>query len=157
MFGILGRGSRSPLPDKRNLIRWVLFNFIIGNADAHAKNISLLHGEPGSKEGPRLAPFYDLVCTQIYDHLSTRQAQKIGGEYRFKRIASRHWDRFATSIGVSPKYLRSIGLVLCEKTEENAAILAEDIGRAHAGTETLKKIVQVIEWRVNRLRGELGG
>ncbi len=58
---------------------------------------------------------------------------------------------------MSPKYLRSIGLVLCEKTEENAAILAEDIGRAHAGTETLKKIVQVIEWRVNRLRGELGG
>ncbi len=157
IFEVLSRGSRSPLPDKKKLLQWVLFNFLIGNADAHAKNISLLHGESGRQEGPRLAPFYDLVCTQIYDHLSTRQAQKIGGEYRFKRIASRHWDRFATSIGVSPKYLRSIGLVLCEKTEENAAILAEDIGRAHAGTETLKKIVQVIEWRVNRLRGELGG
>ena len=37
LFRILARGSRSPLPDKRELLTWVIFNFLIGNADAHAK------------------------------------------------------------------------------------------------------------------------
>jgi len=132
IFEALARGSRSPLPDKKDLLKWVLFNFIIGNADAHAKNISFLHGELGDERGPRLAPFYDLVCTQVYDQLSTKPAQKIGGEYRFKHIASRHWDRFATSFGINPKYLRSLGLELCEKIEENASIVADDIGCTHS-------------------------
>ncbi len=61
IFEVLARGSRSPLPDKRDLLKWVIFNFLIGNADAHAKNISLLYGEFGEISGPRLAPFYDLV------------------------------------------------------------------------------------------------
>ena len=155
IFEALARGSRAPLPDKRDLLKWVMFNFLIGNADAHAKNISLLYGEFGENMGPRLAPFYDLVCTQVYDQLSSKQAQKIGGEYRFKYIASRHWDRFATSIDVNPKYLRTVGLELCEKVEKNVATLSYDIGRAHSGAETLKKIVQVVEWRISRLRGEL--
>jgi len=156
IFEVLARGSRAPLPDKRDLLKWVIFNFIIGNADAHAKNISLVYGEFGEDFGPRLAPFYDLVCTQVYDQLSKNQAQKIGGEYRFKAIAGRHWDRFAASIDVNPKYLRTIGLELCEKVEKNVSAMADNIGRAHSGVETLDGIVQVVEWRIKRLRGEFG-
>jgi serine/threonine-protein kinase HipA len=156
VFEILARGSRSPLPDKRELIRWVFFNFLIGNADAHAKNISFLYGALGDTKGPRLAPFYDLVCTQVYGHLSTKQAQKIGGEYRYKNILSRHWDRFADSIGVKPKYLRSLGLELCAKIEKKVPALAVEIGEVHEGRETLNKIIWVIEGRARQLRVEFG-
>ncbi len=156
MFEALSRGSRSPLPDKRDLLIWVLFNFIIGNADAHAKNVSFLYGKTGDRGGRRLAPFYDLVCTEVYDQLSKNQAQKIGGEYRFRYIASRHWDRFASSIEVNPKYLRSLGLELCEKIAENAPLLAAEIGEAHAGAKTLDRITRVIERRIERLGTELG-
>ncbi len=45
-----------------NLYRWTVFNILIGNHDAHMKNISFLVG-PG---GITLAPFYDLVSTVIY-------------------------------------------------------------------------------------------
>ena len=41
------------------LLRWTLFNALIGNGDAHLKNISLLAGP----EGYALAPHYDLVST----------------------------------------------------------------------------------------------
>jgi serine/threonine-protein kinase HipA len=41
------------------LLRWTLFNVLIGNGDAHLKNISLLAG----REGYSLAPHYDLVST----------------------------------------------------------------------------------------------
>ncbi len=155
MFEALSRGSRSPLPDKRDLLKWVLFNFIIGNADAHAKNVSFLYGSIGDGKGCHLAPFYDLVCTEVYDHLSKNQAQKIGGEYRFRYIVSRHWDRFASSIEVSPKYLRSLGLELCEKVEEHAPLLSVEIGQAHSGAGTLDRIIQVIERRTQQLRAEL--
>ncbi len=39
----------------------VIFNFIIGNGDAHAKNFSILYTD----EGPRLAPSYDLLATVV--------------------------------------------------------------------------------------------
>ncbi len=156
MFAALARGSQSPLPDKRNLLIWVLFNFIIGNADAHAKNVSFLYSTIGKGKGRRLAPFYDLVCTEIYDQLSKKQAQKIGGEYRYGYIASRHWDRFAASIEVKPKYLRSLGLGLCAKVEEKVPSLSVEMGNAFPGTNTIDKITQVIGRRVQRLRKELG-
>ncbi|PKO86340.1 MAG: type II toxin-antitoxin system HipA family toxin [Betaproteobacteria bacterium HGW-Betaproteobacteria-12] len=45
-----------------NLYRWTVFNILIGNHDAHMKNISFLVGA----NGITLAPFYDLVSTVIY-------------------------------------------------------------------------------------------
>ena len=42
--------------------RWVMFNYLVGNADAHAKNLSVLID--GGRPGYRLAPFYDLVCVR---------------------------------------------------------------------------------------------
>lgn len=157
LFDVLAHGSRSPLPDKRDLLRWVLFNVIIGNADAHAKNISLLYGGLGENAGPRLAPFYDLVCTQVYPQLSSKLAQKIGGENRFKYIAGRHWDRLAASLEVNPKYLRSLGLAMCENVEENLSAVSDEVSRLGPGAETIGKIVRVVEEGVRRLRGGWGG
>ncbi len=155
MFGILGRGSRSPLPDKRNLIRWVLFNFIIGNADAHAKNVSILFGGPHGEFAPRLAPFYDLVCTRIYGGLATKMAQKIGGEYRPESLRRRHWERFAEAIGVNFRYLCGVGLDLCKKIEDLADPVREEISRTRPPTGTLEEITGVITSRMERLRRDL--
>jgi serine/threonine-protein kinase HipA len=156
IFEALARGSRSPLSDKRDLLNWVLFNFLIGNADAHAKNVSFLYGETGDVGLPRLAPFFDLVCTQVYDHLSDKLAQKIGGEYRHKFIVGRHWDRLAAGIEVNPRYLRSLGLELCQKVEDIAPALSEEIGKAYAGSKTLEQVSGVIEMRSSQLRAGLG-
>ncbi len=56
-------------------MNWVIFNYLIGNSDAHAKNISLLL----LPEGPVLAPFYDLIPTRVYAHygLASGMAMKI--------------------------------------------------------------------------------
>lgn len=42
--------------------RWIVFNTMIGNSDAHLKNISFLVDQ----DGKRVAPFYDLLCTAVY-------------------------------------------------------------------------------------------
>ncbi|MBC8423056.1 type II toxin-antitoxin system HipA family toxin [bacterium] len=152
LFKILARGSVSPLPDKRDFLTWVIFNFIIGNTDAHAKNISFMLGGTDDDMEPRLAPFYDLVCTAVYKSLSRKQAQPIGGEYRPLFIRRRHWDRLAASIDVKPGYLRTVGLGLCDKVEERATRLAAEIGDTCSGIETLGAITRVIEERIGRFR-----
>jgi serine/threonine-protein kinase HipA len=48
--------------DLLHVQRWVKFNYLIGNSDAHAKNISIMI----SAQGCTLAPFYDLLSVQTY-------------------------------------------------------------------------------------------
>jgi len=50
--------------DPRELLRYVTFNVIVGNADLHGKNVSLLQRADGSIG---LAPLYDVMCTTYYD------------------------------------------------------------------------------------------
>lgn len=62
---ILRRHSVRAATDVPAFVELVAFNYLIGNADAHAKNYALLH----ASEGLRLAPAYDLVSTAVYpDH-----------------------------------------------------------------------------------------
>lgn len=84
-----------------SLLNWVIFNYLIGNSDAHGKNISLLL----LPEGPMLAPFYDLLSTRIYAHygLTEGLAMKIGGENDPGAIQKKHWELFAEEIGIKPR------------------------------------------------------
>ncbi|MCE1227090.1 MAG: type II toxin-antitoxin system HipA family toxin [Geobacteraceae bacterium] len=98
---LLRRTSIRPGRDLQALIDWVIYAVLTGNCDAHAKNISLLLLD----DGPRLAPFYDLISTRIYAHygLMNRLAMKIGGEAEPAALRREHWQRFAEEIGVKPK------------------------------------------------------
>jgi len=92
-----------------------IFNLIIGNADAHAKNFSLLHVGGAI----RLAPLYDLLSTAAYPDLSARLAMKIAKKATLKEIEPRHWDRFAADVNIGAPYLRWRVRQICE------AILAQ--------------------------------
>jgi serine/threonine-protein kinase HipA len=87
--------------DVLSLLNWVIFNYLIGNSDAHGKNISLLL----LPEGPMLAPFYDLLSTRIYAHygLAEGLAMKIGGENEPGAIQKRHWELFAEEVAIKPR------------------------------------------------------
>jgi len=63
----------------------LLLNFLLANADAHAKNFSLLSYER-EYEGRAIydvevAPLYDVVCTAVYPRLSRELAMSIGGSF----------------------------------------------------------------------------
>lgn len=59
----LANACRSPAVARTRLFSWLVFNVLVGNSDAHLKNLSFLV----SNEGIRLAPFYDLLSTASYD------------------------------------------------------------------------------------------
>jgi len=91
---VLRQHSALPIADLSVLIRWVAFNYLIGNEDAHGKNLALLY----TPDGLRLAPFYDLVCSTVYRGLSRNAAMGIGGERRHAYVERRHWERFADAM-----------------------------------------------------------
>ena len=88
--------SIHPAIDLTNLLHWIIFNFLIGNADAHGKNLAFII----TSQGPQLSPFYDILCTQIYPELSERYAMKIGGENRPQWIQKRHWEKLSESLNI---------------------------------------------------------
>lgn len=61
------------------LVGAMVFTVLIGNSDAHAKNLSLLLDPPGAVQ---LAPLYDTVPTMLFDKLKVRCAMWVGGVHR---------------------------------------------------------------------------
>ena len=61
----------------------IVFNYIVGNCDSHGKNYSLLHFDDGSV---RLAPFYDLLSTTVYEDISRFLSMKIGQRRRIDDV-----------------------------------------------------------------------
>lgn len=111
MFDLLTKHSSRPAVDRLLLLQMVVFHFLLGNADAHAKNFSLLLG-PGEV---RLAPVYDALCTLVYASLAPRLAMKIDSRYAFDEVTAAHWAKFATGVGLSPPLVRNR---LCTMAEE---------------------------------------
>ena len=73
----------------------LLFNLLIGNADAHGRNFSFLNRR-GER---RLAPYYDLVCTLAWPALSTRLAMKIGTVWEIREVRETHLKQMAEESG----------------------------------------------------------
>ena len=59
----LASACRSPAVARSRLYGWLVFNALLGNSDAHLKNLSFMV----SHEGVQLAPFYDLLSIAAYD------------------------------------------------------------------------------------------
>jgi serine/threonine-protein kinase HipA len=101
---LLRKSSAAPAVDLLGFLDALIFNLLIGNADAHAKNYSLLlEGD----RTPRLAPLYDLLSTRVYGpRFGRKMAMKYGREYRPDRIRGRHLDRFAEELGLASRRVR---------------------------------------------------
>lgn len=122
---ILRRHGSLPSEDLRLLVRWGLFNWLFGNGDAHAKNISLIFYPAG---GIRLAPFYDLVCTRVYKSLDHHLAMSLGAQFDPGAVLQRDLEAHARELQVSPRMVREN---VAEFLETGTQRLAEAIAEFH--------------------------
>lgn len=76
---------------RMGLLRWALFQYLIGNCDAHGKNISFFCRAAGLS----LAPFYDLVSGVQYDGLDHELAMAYGDGFKLNDIHPYDWALFA--------------------------------------------------------------
>lgn len=107
--------SSRPALDLQAFVQWLFFNLYVGNNDSHAKNLSL-YAPQG--EGPRLTPFYDLMCTRLYPGLSSEFAFRLGGEVHPGQMGRAHMQGLATQVGMSANYLRTVARGLAARLPE---------------------------------------
>ena len=96
------RTCRVPAAAKSAAMSWMAFNYLIGNGDAHAKNISFLM--TGGKPEP--APAYDLLCVDAYHH-DRHLTMSIGGMNQAGWVEGCHWDAFALMHAIDPRAMRT--------------------------------------------------
>ena len=98
VLALLGTTGTDGPRNLRLFVLYLLFNYLMGATDAHAKNYSILLGTGGTA---LLAPLYDVASIAPYQSLSPRRrkplraAMAIGGENRFGMLGSKHLEQLS--------------------------------------------------------------
>ena len=152
-FDLVRSATRPSAPQILRLLDYVIFNALIGNHDAHAKNFSLLY----SGKTPVLAPFYDTLSTAVYPTLTQKMAMKIGSKYKFSEVQARQWAQFAEGVGFTKAQAKRRILELAKLLPATARKLQSDPGHRFAGNAVVEQINTLIEQRcaltIRRLSG----
>ncbi len=118
----------------------IIFNFLVGNNNAHGKNFSLIYQERTSPTGAstRLAPLYDVLSTAYYPELSKKMAMKIGSEYESDGIRPKHFEQLAEEAGLSKPMMK-------RRVPELAEIILSRLPQfttEHPVTNSVAKLIQ---------------
>lgn len=144
VMDLLNEVSAVPAQDRPTLWSALVFNFLIGNCDAHGKNFSLLY----DRSTPHLSPLYDLVSTAVYKNLNKRLAMSIDGARWLDKTDTRAWEELAKEIRFSGLYARRTVTELATRVTSQAQQLA---GTDEHSSDIVSEIVAGIEERARRL------
>ena len=140
--------TRVPARGLLALLDLVAVNYLVGNHDAHGKNVSLLYAPASSAAS--LAPAYDVLSTVAYassHRMSRKMAMRIGGEYRPEYVRARHVDRMLEDAGLAvPSGRRRLhGLAL--RASAVARVVRAEFDGGGWGAPVLDEIVSIIDAR----------
>jgi serine/threonine-protein kinase HipA len=114
------------------LLALTTFNVAIGNTDAHAKNLAVLHADDGTLS---LAPAYDVSPHRYYEHSGRRAAMDVNGTFDIDALTASDLVAEAATWGVQAS---RAGTVVRETLEglrlalQEATLLPGASERAHA-------------------------
>ena len=136
---------RVPGVDRERMFDHIMFAWLVGNCDAHAKNYPIL--EPGTGRA-RLAPIYDMVSTECYD-VEDKLATSIGREVDLNRVNRKAIEALGKRIGFKSgdaiERLHDLG-----ERVVNAVNEAKDKGLEHgpvAGAKWKTRVANACKWR----------
>jgi serine/threonine-protein kinase HipA len=102
------------------MLRWALFQFLIGNSDAHGKNFSFfVH-----RQGLEPAPWYDLVSVVQYPGIDHELAMAFGDAFSLDEVGAFQLADFAKRCGVDRRLLKREALRLAKLATEHAPVQA---------------------------------
>lgn len=128
IFTLIRDFSHRPQDDVQRFLDALLFNWIIGGTDAHAKNYSFLLAEGGQV---RLAPLYDLSSALPYPRdiplQKARLAMKIGSTYHLAKIDDQQWQKAAKAWQIPLSQLEQQQADLCAKLPEALDAITKEL------------------------------
>jgi serine/threonine-protein kinase HipA len=145
-FALLREISSAPVLDLARLLDAVIFNFLVGNNDAHAKNFSLIYRSGET----RLAPLYDVVSTCYYPELTREMAMRIGREYRWDRVTKKSFEQLAEDAGLAKPLVR-------RRVPELAENVLASLGAPAIAHPVAEALAEQIRARCNDCLRDFGG
>lgn len=133
----LAQMCRSSAVARTRLYQWLVFCVLVGNSDAHLKNLSFLV----SKNGIELAPHYDLLSVACYESRSfdqegwpmqTRLAWPILGKHRFAELNADVLLEAGTLLGLAESTARRLLSSMQQRIGTEAGKLYEQVSMQNA-------------------------
>ncbi|MDO4289636.1 MAG: type II toxin-antitoxin system HipA family toxin [Eggerthellaceae bacterium] len=113
---LLRERSARPARDIAEFARLLVFNYAIGNCDAHLKNYSLLYGNgSGGRCSVSLAPAYDLVSTTYFPRYSRNMAMVFGGVESIDEVTPETFKHVAQDLGITVGALKHLAAPITER------------------------------------------
>lgn len=148
---LLNKNTMNPIVARNSFIRLLIFNYLIGNADAHGKNFSLLY----TGKGISLAPAYDLLCTEAYPNVSLKMAMKIGGKYDPYTVFARHWHKLIPNTAAARNALNKELLNMSAQIVDKAQALRVDLNSKGINSVIFEDILKVIKRRAEQVQTDV--
>ncbi len=125
------------------VVQWIAFNYLVGNLDAHAKNIAfLMRGQKAE-----VAPFYDMLCVEAYLPRAT-MSMAIAGENKPGWVEGVHWDAMAFEARVAPRLVRSVLTKIVEQMPEGISrVIGDERFTSNERDFIRERVLPVIEER----------
>jgi len=142
IYNLLKEKTSIPLLEMRSFLQYILFNFIIGNCDAHGKNYSIMYKNNSIK----LTPLYDTVCTLAYPNLTNKLSMKIGKHAEIKKVNKEDLTILAEQIGLKAKAVCDTYFEIFENVSKAFEKIKDDPALKNYGN-LIKNIEQIISKR----------
>lgn len=138
----LGRWATVPAAFKLQLLRWAIFQALIRNFDAHAKNISFFWDHRGLK----LAPAYDLVSIGIYpeEWFPRTFAMAFGDAFKTNDLVAYEWAHMASACGIRPRQLANEISKLAMAIDREASQVAGQVIAQGADVDVVGQILDLV-------------
>ena len=147
LFG-LGELTANKATAKLAMLRWALFQFLIGNSDAHGKNFSFFV-RPGGYLDP--TPWYDLVSVVQYAHFDTDLAMGFGDAFTLDEVTPFELASFAQGCGIDRKLMRREAERLASAANGAAADLAGSRDYEEGEREFVTRLAAYVGRQAQRL------
>ena len=147
LFKLTGNTAR-PIAERRALLRWVIYQVLIGNTDAHAKNLTYLVDEGGLM----LAPAYDLVCGLAFEEKRIVQtyAMAIGDAFSADDLTAMEWATLCLAVDLPPAMVRKEIEVLARDTLGKLDVVTAEVSKEGIDAAVVAKIVPIVAAECHR-------
>jgi serine/threonine-protein kinase HipA len=145
---VLNKNVIEPSRDVERLVRITLLNVCIGNFDAHAKNFALFYAD----DGLRLAPFYDVVSSEVYEFLTPEYAIFVGHAQGPNQLDYGALVKFARMVNWQPGLMFETIEQTTAAIEQHWPAALHTVATEFGNVSVLDRLEGVIKRRLRTLR-----
>jgi serine/threonine-protein kinase HipA len=122
---LLAAHAEDPDRELTRLVVAATFTVLIGNADAHGRNVALLHPRPGVVA---LAPLYDTVPTTSWSTARTDAAMSVNGRWALRSLTLDDLEAEGASWGLGRRKVRREAWRTAERVRDLAGKVEPRLG-----------------------------